>query len=178
MTAAVRTLAGILALLVVVWGAGALFPSEERRIRQRLDELAETASMEAGEPPLVRMSRAARIGRHFTENVVVDLGDPFRLIRGREAAIGAAARIPVRPEGVTFEFVDVQVVVAPDEQTATVRLTAQGSGLDVGTGDQVIDARELDMTLRQLAGEWLIGRVDGIEVIERPGGGDSPHRAR
>lgn len=169
MTAAFRALAGILALLVVIWGVRALFPSEARRIRQRLDELAETASIEAGEPPLVRMSRAARIGRYFIEDAVVDLGDPFRPIRGREAVIGAAARIPVRQEGVTFEFVDVQVVVPPDEQTATVRLTAQSSGLDFRTGDHVIEARELDMTLRQLEGEWLIARVDGIEVIERPG---------
>ena len=160
--------AGVLLLLFVVWAVRLLFPTEAERIRRQLDALGEAASFEAGEVGLARVARAVGIGRYFATDVVIDLGEPFGMIEGREAVVAMAARIPVGSEDVTIQFVDAGIIVLPDEGSATVRVTVQGTGLDLA-GRDVIDACEIDIRFQQIEGDWLIARVDGVQVIQRPG---------
>lgn len=153
---------------VLGWALWTWWPSEARRIRRRLDELAETASVPAGESALARLARAAQIGRFFTEDLVIDLGPPYPPLRGRGALVGLASRLEPPPGGAQVAFTDVAVTVAPDGATATATLTATGSVVDRVTRDTIVEARALQVGLRQLDGEWLIAAVKAVSPIVGP----------
>ena len=157
-----------LASVVAVWAYGVLFPTAEDRIRRRLGTLAETASVAPGETNLERMARAARIGRFVTDGVVIDLGGRFRTATGREAVVGGAACAPIGADGVEVEFLDERIVVSADGNSASVNVTARGTGVDLVSGDEQIDALELDMTWQVVDDVWLVDEVAAVETIRRP----------
>ena len=125
--------------------------------------------MGSGETNLVRMAKAARLAGYFTEDITIDLGSPSTVIRGRDTLMTMAVRTPVSPEGLRIELVDVQITVDAEGARAIASMTVQGSGIDFATGDQMIDAREIEMTLVKVDGEWLIQRVNAVSAIRRPG---------
>ena len=139
---------------------------DERRIRAALDDLAVTVG-ESGEDGLAQMTRAARLGRFFTPDVVVDLGPPYMPVQGRDTIMAMAAKAQVPGGGLDVRFVDVSIDVAPSGEAAVARLTATVRSRD-GTVGSGLDAKELEMAWRKLDGEWLIERVTGIETLERP----------
>ena len=155
--------------MLLVWVGFGWLSSEARQIRRRLGALAETASVGGGETNLVRMAKAARLAGYFTEDITIDPGSPSTVIRGRDALRVMAARTQMSPEGLRIELVDVQIAVPAEGARATASMTVQGSGGDFATGDQMIDAREIEMTLVKLDGEWLIQGVSAVSAIRRPG---------
>ena len=169
MTRAVQLCVGPVAAVLLVWVSFGWLSSEARQICRRLDALAETASVGGGETNLVRMAKAARLAGYFAEDITLDLGSPSTVIRGRDALMVMAARSQVSPGGLGIELVDVQITVAAEEARAIASMTVQGSGIDFATGDQMIDAREMEMTLVKLDGEWLIQGVSAVSAIMRPG---------
>ena len=158
-----------MAAVLLVWVGFGWLSSEARQISRRLDALAETASVGGGETNLVRMAKAARLAGYFTGDITIDLGSPSTVIRGRDALMTMAARIRVSPEGLRIELVDVQITVDAEGAGATASMTVQGSGIDFATGDRMIDAREMEMTLVKSDGEWLIQGVSAVNAIRRPG---------
>ena len=167
MTKAHRLVGAVLTVGAAVWGYGLLFPSPEDAIRRQLDALAEAASVAPGETNLERMARAARLGRFVTEDVVIDLGGRLSAARGRQAVIGVAAREPVSADGVAFQFLDERIVLAGDAVSATATLTVRGTGSNLVTGDEWVDAIELDMRWRDVDDEWLVAAVIAVELIRR-----------
>ncbi len=169
MTRAAQLGVGLVAAVLLVWLGLGWLSSEARQIRRRLDALAETASVRVGDTNLVRLAKAARLAAYFTEDITIDLGSPPTVIRGRDTLMAVAARTQVSPEGLRIELVDVQITVDAEGARATASMTVQGSGIDFATGDQMIDAREIEMTLVKLDGEWLIQGVSAVSAIRRPG---------
>ena len=169
MTRAVQLGVGFVIAVACAWVGFGWVSSQERQIRRRLDALAETASVGGQDTNLVRMAKAARLVGYFTEDVTIDLGSSSTAIRGRDALMAMAARIRVSQEGLRIELVDVQITVAAEGPRATASMTVEGSGADFATGDQVIDAREIEMTLVKMDGEWLIRDVSAVSSIKRPG---------
>ena len=169
MTRAAQLGVGLVAAVLLVWLGFGWLSSEVRQLSRRLDALAETASVGSGETNLVRMAKAARLAGYFTEDITIDLGSPSTVIRGRDTLMAMAARTQVSPEGLRIELVDVQITVDAEGARAIASMTVQGSGIDFATGDQMIDAREIEMTLVKLDGEWLIQRVYAVSAIRRPG---------
>ncbi len=167
MTTAHRLVGAVLAVGAAVWGYGLLFPSPEDEIRRQLDALAEAASVAPGATNLERLARAARLGRFVTEDVVIDLGGRLGAARGRQAVIGVAARAPVGADGVAFQFLDERIVLAGDAVSATVTLTVRGTGVNLATGDEWVDAIALDMRWRDVDGAWLVAAVTAVELIRR-----------
>jgi hypothetical protein len=162
-----------LRLILVALAVGATYyayrwwsPDEEDRIRAALDDLAEVVSHSNG-GGLSQMTRAARLGSFFADDVTVDLGPPFQPIQGRDTIMALAARAQVPGEGLDVRFVDIDVMLRADGLAATVHLTATVRGSSVGDL-QAIDAKELVMGLRKIDGEWRIDRVTGIQPLERP----------
>ena len=163
-----RTLSLLVALVLVAGTYFALRPwlsGDERVVRENLRELAEAASFEAAEQRGARLGLAASIGRFFTPDVTIDIGAPFHAIRGRDAVMALAATAPVPRRGVRIEFVDVQVWMGEDRQSAVAYLTATGAASDQ-TGESSVDARELEMGFRKMDGEWLVERIKEINPIE------------
>ena len=147
MTRAAQLGVGLVAAVLFVWLGFGWLSSEVRQLSRRLDALAETASVGSGETNLVRMAKAARLAGYFTEDITIDLGSPSTVIRGRDTLMTMAVRTPVSPEGLRIELVDVQITVDAEGARAIASMTVQGSGIDFATGDQMVDAREIEMTL-------------------------------
>ncbi len=144
------------------------FPDDEAVIRARLDDLAATVSHTGGGEGFSTLTRAAKFGTFFTQDVVIDIGGGFAPIQGRDMVLALAAKAQVPGEGFTIRFVDVTVVVDPSGLSALATMTATAQGRSLGDF-QAIDARELEMAWRKNDGEWQIDRVTGVEAIQRPG---------
>jgi len=165
-----RTLVRIVAILVALAAAYYAyrwcFPDDEAVIRTRLDDLAATVSHSSAEG-FAQLTRAAKFGTFFTEDVVIEIGGGVASIRGRDTVMALAAKAQVPGEGFTIRFVDVTVVVDPSGLSALATMTATAQGRSLGDY-QAIDARELEMGWRKVDGEWQIDRVTGVETLQRP----------
>jgi hypothetical protein len=160
-----------LALVLALAGLGYVlyswyWPGDEGRIQEALDDLAATVG-EPGGDGLGQMARAARIGSFFARDVVIDLGQPYARIEGRDTLMALAAKMQVPGEGLDVRFVDVSIDVAPGGTDAVVHLTAtvasRGRPFDSG-----LDAKELEMNWRKVDDTWLIAHVTGVSTLERP----------
>jgi hypothetical protein len=155
-------LAALVALGVWLWFV--LFPSPERIIRQRLTELARTASFSSGESDLARLAAAQKLAGFFTTNVEADFNVPGRVqhqLLGRDeikqAAFGARSTL----RGLKVTLPDINVTVAPDKQSAVVDLTVEAN--IAGEHDTIV--QEMKFTLQQTDGEWLITRVETVRTL-------------
>lgn len=151
----------IVAAAAAVWAYRTFFPSDEQRIRQRLDEIVALVNRDAD--GLDAISRAARIGRAFTDDVVVELrrGAP---IRGKDTLMAMAARVQPRTDGVNLAIRDVNVAVL-NAGEARVELTATWD--DPSDSSQPLDATELRLHWVERDGQWLISSVEPVDVLRR-----------
>jgi ketosteroid isomerase-like protein len=161
---------GVLAILLAAGGWLAwktLFPSDEQRIRARLDDIAEAVNARSDGDGLNRLADAARLASFFTEDVAIDPGPPHAPIRGREAVVATASSAGRAAGGVELSFVDVQVAVG-DAGAATAHMTLQLTWTNAQTRERTIDAREIALTLREVEREWRVARVSPVQTLERP----------
>lgn len=164
------------------WGGCMLLPGEQRKIARRLDQLAEAASVNARENPVIRMANAARVSRYFTEDIRIDTDRDSRPIQGRDAVAILVAQAQAAVEDLRVRFTDVAITVsAPENATAHLTLVVfgrqrghvgpetpeshTGGAADPGPS---LDARELLLTLRKVDGDWLIAHVEVIKTLEPP----------
>jgi ketosteroid isomerase-like protein len=160
----------LLALFAVVgaWLAWkTLFPSEEQRIRARLDQIVATVNAQSTDG-LDKLADAARLASFFTEDVTIDPGTPYPTLRGRDAIVGAAAAAGRASGGFELSFADVQVAVGDGGDTATAHLTLTLTWTNVQTGAPTIDAREVEIALRKEGGEWRVAGATPVETLRRP----------
>jgi len=144
-----------------------LLPGEERKIARRLDELAEAASVNADESPVIRAAGGARIGRYFTEHAVIQMDADAEPIQGRDTVVALASQARAAAADLKVRFTDVEIRV-PDSGTATAHLTLIVSGRSqVDAGDST-DGRELALTLQKIDGDWLISRAETLRTLQRP----------
>lgn len=145
-----------------IWMWQGRLPPDEREIRTRIEGLSEDLNADApGEAEAVM--RATRLARHFTEDVVVDLGQGGQPIVGRDTLIAMAARLQLRTAAFTLELEDVNVamldpVSAEVTLTALIRRTAESSEVS-------LDAREFSLNLSNVDGQWRITRVSAIDTL-------------
>lgn len=151
----------IAAALLGYWSWRAWWPSDEQRIRRRIEALAADVN-ESTTGGLGAVARAAKIGSYFTEDVAVDLGKGSPAIQGRETLIGMAARLQPRTAAFRLRLVDLQIAVA-DAGTAQVNLTAAFERR--GASEESIDARELLLDLVERDGEWRISHIRTVEAF-------------
>ncbi len=79
--------------------------------------------------------------------------------------MGMAARLQPRTAAFTVGIDDVTVNVG-DAGTADVDLTATFTRQE-GAGETSIDARELNLGMRKIDGEWLIARLTAVEPLNK-----------
>ena len=155
-------LAALVALGVWLWFV--LFPSPEKIIRQRLTELARTASFSSGEGDLARLAAAQKLAGFFATNVEVDINVPGRVQHpfvGRDeikqAALGARSTL----RGLKVTFPDISVMVAPGKQSAVADLTVEVN--IAGERDSIV--QEMKFTFRKTDDGWLITRVETVRTL-------------
>ena len=120
------------------------------------------ASFSPRESPLAKLANAQELANFCAPNAEVAVDIPGHLQQAfhgrdeiREAALGARAVV----SGFQVEFVDVNVVLAPDSQSAVVQLTAKGKM----QGEQIV--QELKFLFKKIEGKWLIQRVETVKTL-------------
>jgi hypothetical protein len=154
----------VLIVSTLLTGVACAWGDQRAAITRHLNECKDLAN-KAAPDGIGTVTRAAEIGRCFTEDVTVDLGRGAAPIVGREMVIGMAARLQPRTSEYRLEFADINVQVASDEQSAAVNLTAELIRRESGSR-QSMDAREFELTMRREDGEWRIARVAGVQTLK------------
>ena len=155
-------LAAFIALGVWLWGI--LFPSPEKIIRKRLAEVASAASFAPNEGDLTRMVNVTALAGYFSSDAQVSLDAPGRErheISGRDEITKVAMAARSTLSSLKVEFLDMNVSVSPDKQSATVDLTAKA---DTATEKNFV-VQEIKFVLKKIDGEWFITRVETVHPL-------------
>ena len=153
--------AALVALGVWLWFI--LFPSPEKVIRRRLTELARTVSTSANESDLARLAAARSVAGFFAATVElnVDLPELGQRTMDREEITQVALMGRSRAGGLRVKFPDINITVAPDQQSAVADLAVEAN--ISGERDSVV--REMKFTLQKTDGQWLITRVETVRTL-------------
>ena len=154
--------AALLALGVWLWFV--LFPGPEKVIRNRLTELARTASFSSGESDLTKLAAAQGLACFFATNVEINIDVPGRIqhtLMGRdeikEAALGARSNL----SGLKVTFPDITITIAPDKLSAVADLTVEATVS--GERDPIV--QEMKFTFQKSDDGWLIARIETVRTL-------------
>lgn len=142
-----------------------MFPSDENRIRGRLDGLAADAGKVSAD--VAGLAVAARIGTYFTEDVVIEPGQGLDPLRGRDTIMGLATRMRGNATDVRVSVADARIVVADSRRTADVDVTVSIRRAVPGSGES-LDAREFSLVMVKNDDVWQISRVTSIDTLRHP----------
>ncbi len=151
-------------VVVAVWLYSVFFPSPERAIRARLTELAKSASFGGNEPPLAAMANAQRVAGFFMEDVQIQVELPGRVgatVSGRDEVRDKTIALRSLGAGLQVEFLDINIIVASDKNSAEANLTLKGRI----AGEKDLIVQELKMLLNKIDGDWKIKRVETVKTL-------------
>ena len=135
-----------------------LFPSEERQIRSRLEELADTASIPPNEQEFGRMARLGRLGRLLTDDVSLGGGEPLDMVSGRDAVLGLAAQVQRYTGGLHVVLQDVTVTVDDDRRRAHAGARAVATE-HAADGRETVEMRDVSLELAKTDEGWQLTRA-------------------
>jgi hypothetical protein len=157
-----------LALLVGIWQR---WPSDQRRIKALVGEIAGAFDGRTVANELERAARLAPLARVLAPDVVVDgfaadgrVADAA--LAGRDAVIGAAAGALRLAPDLTIRVEDVVVTVAPraSQASAIAGIVVSSAAGDAGGWR---DIREVQFELSRREDHWLVTRVTPIQALQR-----------
>jgi hypothetical protein len=160
-----RLLAALILVGVVGFVAWHFWPSDARRVRRKLDEIASVVN-ERPKDGLGQIARTAQLSKFLTDDIVLAPGRGAGAIQGRERLLALASRAPNEGQPFRLAFVDVSVEMTGD-RSATAHLTATLSSLEPETGEQDVDAREVELQFRR-TDDWRISRITLIDTLDKP----------
>jgi hypothetical protein len=147
-----------------VWLWTTLFPGPKKVIRQRLTELARTVSFSPNESDWARAAAARSLAGFFSTNVELNVELPeltrYHLM-DREEIARAALFARSKAEGLKVRFLDINVTVVPDKQSAVADLTVEANVS--GEADPMV--QEMKFTLHKIDGQWLITRIETVHTL-------------
>jgi len=137
-----------------------------RAVQRRLSEIAAALSVPDNEAPVARVARAAQLRKYLAEDVTVRVG-PSESI-SRDQIIGVVSTFSPPPGGWNVQFVDVQVRVNHDTNAdADAFMTVEINGRDPQTGQPTVDGREAAVTMKKVAGEWVVATAETKDALQR-----------
>lgn len=154
-----------LALLAGIW---LRWPSDERRIRALVGEIAGTFDGRDPGSELERVARLAPLARALAPDVVVDglsPDDPVA-VTGRDAVLGAAAGALRLVPDLTIQVEHVAVKVAPGSAEASA-IAALIVSSTRGEAGEWRDIREVQLELSRREDQWLVTRVTPVQALQR-----------
>jgi hypothetical protein len=149
-----------------VWGWFIFFPSPEKVIRSRLNNLAKTVSFEPKDGIISRGYSAEKAAGFFTTDVEVSVdvrGIEPMTFSGRDEIQQRAMAAAHMLRGLKVEFLDINITLGPDKQTATANLTAKWTI----PGDREFNVQELNFKLKKVDDKWLIYRVETVKTLSQ-----------
>lgn len=141
-----------------------LWPSDARRIRQKLDAIEATIN-ERPKDGVGQLTRTLQLAKFVTDDVVLDPGRGAGAIQGRERLLALASQVR-NDDPVTLSFAHVMVDVT-GEGRASAYLTATITRQDDRTGGEDVDAREVELEFRR-TDDWRIVRITLTDAPENP----------
>ncbi len=148
------------------WLYTILFPSPEKVIRKQLLDTARAASFVANEGELARAGNLAGFAGCFADPVELKinvLGGQRETQLGRDELVQLGNEARNQLGSLKVQFLDITVIVAPDQEHADADLTVRAST----PGDANYLVQEMKFTLRKINGHWLISRVETIKVLNQ-----------
>lgn len=158
------------AAAAVVWLWTVVFPGPEKIIRKQLAAVASEASFSGAENPLLMAARAENLASRFGTNIEINVNLPGREQHdfiGRPEITQFAAEMRARMGSMKVEFLDVDVKVGPDKQSATADLTVHVAT----SADKDFLVQEMKITFQKFESDWLITRVETVRTLSRRDGG-------
>jgi hypothetical protein len=158
----------ILSIAIVIalgfWLWTVMSPSPERAIRSRLNALAKTISFSSGTGEIAKAYNAQKAADFFTMDVEVEVnlsGYEAISLHGRDEVMNIAMAGRSRLTSLKVEFLDMNVSLGADGQSAKVNLTGKA---DI-PGERDISAQEFNFMLKKVDGKWLINRVETVRTL-------------
>jgi hypothetical protein len=157
-------------VFLVALGAGLfwcwhyLFPGPEVLIRKQLAQLAAAASIVPNEAPLTKLAKAQRVAELFARDAQVNVEVPGRsdqTFSGREEIQQAALGTRALLNTLQVTFVDVNVTIATNKNSAITHLTATA---DL-PGEKLPEVQELEIGFTNLHDAWLISKVQTVKTL-------------
>jgi hypothetical protein len=142
------------------------WPDEERAVRRHLVHLAEALSVPGKETEVEHLTRVAALREYFAPDVQV-VADG-REISSRDALIGLLRSWTPPPGGFSVEVENQSVSMAEDRSTARIALTARVVSKDLATGKAIVDARDVNMVMTRIEGDWVITTAETRETGQSP----------
>ena len=162
-------LAALLAL--GFWLYTVLFPGPEKAIRKQLTRVARLASIKPDQGLLSRGANIQELADCFDSTIEITLnlrGGSEHSVTGRDGIIELAKMAHARFRMLQIDFLDMNVALAPDKQSATVHLTAKASSSE----EKDFQVQELKFNLKKINGRWLIISIETVRTLSRvPAGG-------
>ncbi len=142
------------------------FQSEEKKIKRQFHHLSEGISKKSGENVFTMDQKIKKIGSLFSDVCEIDI--PSYSLSGqltREEIMSYAARGRLQTKTLQMKIYDLKVFVLEGNKAQahmTVRLTGQWMA-----GETIHEAHEIDCSLEKKENEWLLTKVELVEVLKR-----------
>jgi hypothetical protein len=156
----------LLAILIAggIWLWQFFFPNPVHQIRKRLAEVAQAASFSGKEAPAAQAYNSQHLTTFCTDDIEVVVELPGRsryTVHGRDELFTGAMAARGFANGLSVEFLDINITVAPDHESAVADLTAKGKV----PGEREILAQELKMTLKKIGRKWFIQKIETVKSL-------------
>lgn len=139
-------------------------PSEETKIRERMEEFAALISLEANSGNIRRGLMVEQFPRFFAQDCEIKVWyKGMKTFSGRADMAAAARAYAGLQGGIKVEFHDLSVTVDHAKKAASGKLTTTMLMTDTDT----LSAQEFKFELLKEEGKWLIHRAESQESLAR-----------
>jgi hypothetical protein len=153
----------VLLIAAGIWGWMYFFPSPEKAILKRLNEVAATASFSPNEGQVAKLQNVQKLMSFCTSDiqVSVDAYGQHLTSSSRDELFQLTMIARAQLGSLKLEFVDPVVTLAPNKQTAFVNLTIRGTA--PGQTDTMV--QECKFTFQKDGRSWLIRKVETVKTL-------------
>lgn len=154
-------LALALGVAIAVWAVTRLGSGDARAIRQKLGELEALIEKDAGEGNLAGAAKARQIGDLLTSQFEIVIVPYSEKISDRRELARVALAYRSRSRTVGLDFRDQELEIDPSGRNARLAAVAALSGDDLRR-----ESYRVAIDWEKSGGDWLIRRVEVLEVLE------------
>jgi hypothetical protein len=140
------------------------FPSPEKAIRKRLDEVAATASFSANEAPVAKFQNVQKLMSFCAPDIQVSIDAYGQHVTSASKDELSQATMYARTQlfgSLKLQFIDPVVTFAPNGQTAFVNVTVRGTI----PNEKDMMVQECKFTFQKDGRSWLIRRVETVKTL-------------
>lgn len=152
------------AVALGIWAWYRFFPTAETAVRRQLLEDARLASFSPGESVVSKGFAVKSLMDACTDDIEISVdiqGYQRQSMAGKDELQLATAAVRHHLSSLKVEFLDMNIDVAPNKQTAVIDLTAK---IRV-PGEQEFFPQELKFTMKKVDGKWLIRRIETVKTL-------------